>query len=129
MLPKDRFFLYVIVTHEARSSTNEDIFAPFARINDGSMYLVTVDPSSKYDILKYLGMFSSGTHVNHRNFNFYQVDELKISNPKGTRFWMDGEIYQSDDVHIKFLPNSLNLIGKVSPLSPKMIKFRSTKLK
>ena len=41
-LPESKFLFYAIVTHEVRSSMNEEVFAPFARINDGKMFIVGV---------------------------------------------------------------------------------------
>lgn len=50
------------------------------------MYLITIDPSNKMDMLAYLNKFKDGTHISHHKFKFYDVEELKISNPAGTKF-------------------------------------------
>lgn len=115
-LPEDNFWFYAIVTHEVRSSINDEIFAPFARINDNKMYIAGLKSSSKIEALTYLTRVSNGTHLDFERYFFVEVSSLKIKNPPGSYFWVDGEPHESSEYTVTLLPSSLNLIGKVGTL-------------
>ena len=112
-LPEDKFLFYAIVTHEVRSSINDEIFAPFARLNDNKMYLVGVKKSSKIEALTYLSRVTEGTHLEYDKYFYIETTELKIRNPPGSYFCVDGEPHESSEYTVKFLPSALNLIGWV----------------
>mmetsp|Transcript_25612 Transcript_25612/g.29424 ORF Transcript_25612/g.29424 Transcript_25612/m.29424 type:complete len:197 (+) Transcript_25612:822-1412(+) len=85
-LSENRFLFYAIVTHEVKSSINKEVFAPFARVNDGKMYIVGVKNVGKIGGLRYLFNVSNGTHLDYERFFFIAVSELKIKNPEGSYF-------------------------------------------
>ena len=85
-MPIDEYFMLVILTHEARTSASGDIFAPFVRVDDGKMYMLAVDSSSRLEVFKYFSSISSGNHVYHPNFQCYDVTEVSIEGPKGSFF-------------------------------------------
>lgn len=85
-LPCDKYLFYAVVTHEIRSSINEEVFAPFVRVNDGKMYVVGVKECSKLGALGYLSKVSEGTHLNYHKFFFQKASALRIKNPEGAHF-------------------------------------------
>lgn len=112
-LPEDNFCFYAIVTHEVKSSINDEVFAPFARINDRKMFIAGLKSSSKIEALTYLTRVSKGTHIDFDRYFFLEVSSLKIKNPPGSYFCIDGEPHESSEYIVNLLPASLNLIGKV----------------
>lgn len=82
----DKFLYYAVVTHEIRSSINEEVVAPFVRVNDGKMYVVGVKECSKLGGIRYLSKVSEGTHLNYHKFFYQKVSSLRIKNPEGAHF-------------------------------------------
>lgn len=108
----DEFWYYAVATHEIRSSINSEIVAPFTRINDGNMYLFGMKACNRFAAIKYLSRVSDHTHLTYEKFFFQKVTELKIKNPEGSYFWVDGEPFKSDELQIKLMPGFLKLMGQ-----------------
>ena len=85
---------HAVVTHEIRSSVNEEVTAPFTSINDGSMYIFGVKESSRIQAMSYLTRISEGTQCTYERFFFQKASELKFKNPEGSYFCVDGEPVQ-----------------------------------
>jgi len=109
----DKFLFYAVATHEIRSSLSEEVVAPFTRINDGNMYIFGVKDSNKISALKWVAKVSDGGHLIWDKYFSKKVTELKIKNPEGAHFCIDGELFKSSEYNIKLIPRALNLIGRV----------------
>lgn len=101
----------MIITHENRSSVGSDVNAPFARIDDGYMYLFGVKKCSRFQALNFLSKVSKGTQVEYEKYFHQKATELRFKNPEGSFFCSDGEPYQSSDYTVKLLPGFVNLMG------------------
>ena len=115
-LPEDKFLFYAIVTHEVKSSINDEVFAPFTRINDGKMFIAGVKKATKIESLRYLSKVSNGTHLDYERYFYMEVTDLKIKNPPNSYFCADGEPHKSSEYSVELLPSSLTLIGKAEPI-------------
>ena len=103
-LKTNQFFFYAVVTHEGMSSENEDILAPFARLNDGKMYLLTLEPMTRAAAIEFNNKIKSSDHVFHHKFSVYEASEIKFEHPEPVKFCIDGEVYQGKDITIQLLP-------------------------
>ena len=124
-LKSDKYLFYTIVTHEAASSVEAQSYVPFARIDDGQMYLLGMERCSKLEALNYMIKFNNGTHYRHKKMIIHEAKEFRIENPKGAFFCVDGEIYQSNDISIKLVPSALKLMGAPAPFSKDALKFKT----
>ena len=73
------FLIFTLVTHEARSSLTNEIFLPFARIDDSKMYVWSIERLSKFNSLKFLNKLQAGKHVNMNEFSVREATEVKLS--------------------------------------------------
>lgn len=64
----NEFLYYAVVTHEIRSSINKEIVAPFARINDGNMYIMGVKACTRFGALRYLSRVAEASHLRYEDF-------------------------------------------------------------
>ncbi|CAI2365861.1 unnamed protein product [Moneuplotes crassus] len=108
----DEFLFHAIITHENRSSVGKDVNAPFARIDDGFMYLFGLKKCSRIEALTFLSRASKGTQVDYEKYFYQKATELRFKNPCGSYFCSDGEPYKSDDYTVKLLPGFVNLMGE-----------------
>jgi diacylglycerol kinase family enzyme len=122
----EEFFFYTILTHEAASSVEYQWYAPFTRINDGEVYLIGVHKLNKTELSKFTWMLNKGIHYKHQKVTIEKASEFKIKNPPGTQFWLDGEIYQSDELIIRSMPGALSLLGTVTRFPKLMDEFRQS---
>lgn len=108
----NEFLYYAVVTHEIRSSINDEVVAPFARIDDGSMYIMGMKAVTRFGALRYLARVAEASHLEYERFFYKKVTELKVKNPKGSYLCIDGEPFKADEYTIKVMPSYLRLIGK-----------------
>mmetsp|Transcript_6780 Transcript_6780/g.5929 ORF Transcript_6780/g.5929 Transcript_6780/m.5929 type:complete len:85 (+) Transcript_6780:1218-1472(+) len=54
-----------------------------------------------------------GDHMKLKSFDCKRATEAIIKPISDSYFNIDGEIFESDEAHIKLIPNYLNLIGKI----------------
>ena len=118
------FFFFAVLTHEARSSLSNEIFIPFARMNDCKLYVASLGHLSKFGSLGFLGRLQNGNHINMREFHVREATEVEIEPVTNSFFNIDGEIYPSDEVYVKLLPSYLRLIGNVDEVPDELHKAR-----
>ena len=108
----NKFLFAAVVTHEIRSSINNEVFAPYAKLGEGNMYLAGVKRLNRLDALTYVQRASKNTQVTYEKYFYKKVTELRFKCPEGSNFCVDGEAYKSNDFSIKLLPHFVTLFGK-----------------
>lgn len=79
-------FLYVVLTHEGKSSENDQVLLPYSRLNDGKMYLVTLEPISRTEILSLSNKIKNKEHLNMSKLSVYETTEIKFEHKEPTHF-------------------------------------------
>lgn len=120
------YLFYCIVAHEALNSIETQSAMPFTRANDSHLHMMSMKKSTKIDTIKYMCKLNKGMHYKHRNITAYAGSEYRIKFPQKTTLWLDGEVYESQDVTLKFCRGALNLMGTVAPYTKDIVKFRQT---
>ena len=108
----DKFLCTVVVTHEIRSSFNSEIFAPFAKLGEGNMYIAGVKDVSRLQVLKYAKKASENKQMDYDKYFYQKASELKFKTPVGSNFAVDGEPHKSHEFNIKLLPGFVSLLGR-----------------
>lgn len=111
----DNKFLFVaVVTHEVRSSANNEVFAPFAKLGAGTMYIAGVKNSSRLQALNYVIRAGANNHLTYEQFFYKNVSELMFKCPENSTFGIDGEVHKSKDFNVTLLPGTVTYLGKTN---------------
>lgn len=121
----DEYAFVSMMTHECRSSITKDILAPFTRITDNKMGLLTVSKCSKFGILKLLSKIPNGKHIHLNQVRADYATEVIIQPVSNSYFNIDGEIFNNDEAFIKLLPGHMNFLGHPLPMTQEQAKFSS----
>ena len=79
-----KIFFMCITTHELRKSNSTDLLAPFTRINDGKMFILGFNETSKIEALGLLTKIQSGggSHVGSNKFFKQELTQIKFEPSK-----------------------------------------------
>ena len=120
---------FCICTHECRRTGTKDVLAPWARINDGKMYICGSQSCSKLEWLSMIYKISAGrgSHVKMSKFFHHEIKQIRLEPSKfnfpyknlesNTAYNIDGELYANDKIIVTALPGMINLFGKPQPIS------------
>jgi len=80
----DEVAFFWITTHECRRAGTKDILAPFARINDGKMYIWGFKQCSKIEMVWMFRKLSAGEgkHVDMAKFFHHEVKQIRLQPSK-----------------------------------------------
>lgn len=113
-----------MTTHEIRSSLDNNILAPFTRIDSKNMTIATILKSSKLGLLNVMLKVNGGKHTKLKKFKARSATEAVIEPSSEACYVIDGELYANDLAHVKVLPGFLNLMGSTLPMEKKHIDFK-----
>lgn len=89
---------------------------PFARLNDRSIDVVsTVEKVSRASLVSILLKMEDGNHVTHEKVQYAKVREIEVIPTEGSIIDVDGEAMPFGNVHIRLLPEMLNIIRCAVP--------------
>ena len=86
-LDVDSVFFILLTTHECRRSGTNDIVAPFAKVNDGKMYIIGFKEASKFEALQvFMNIQNKGAHLDMEKLFYRQVTQIKFTPSKNINF-------------------------------------------
>lgn len=83
---------------------------PMANVHDGKLDCCIISKTTILKKLKFLPKFSKGKHTNLNEVSFCSVKEIKIVSTRSFPVNIDGEIINTNRLHLKVIPNALNVV-------------------
>ena len=83
---------------------------PMANVQDGKLDCCIISKTTILKKLKFLPKFSKGKHTNLNEVTFCSAKEIKIVSTRSFPVNIDGEIVNTNRLHLKVIPNALNVV-------------------
>lgn len=84
---------------------------PYAEIGDGLIDFVTVRTISRFEFLKYVGIYKKGEHIEKMPFvKYVRCKKVKLISDKPLTLQFDGEIHKLKDPEIELIPSATRII-------------------
>lgn len=83
---------------------------PMANVNDGKLDCCIISKTTLLQKLKFLPKFSKGKHANLNEVSFCSAKEIRIVSTRSFPVNIDGEIINTNRLHLKVIPNALNVV-------------------
>jgi YegS/Rv2252/BmrU family lipid kinase len=83
---------------------------PKAKINDGKMDVLMIEPPTFWQKLKYVWLVNFGKHLNLDIVKYIQTDSITVELEDEDYYNTDGDVYRAKSFEIKVIPSALNMI-------------------
>lgn len=83
---------------------------PMANVHDGKLDCCIISKTTLLQKLKFLPKFSKGKHANLNEVSFCSAKEIRIVSTRSFPVNIDGEIINTNRLHLKVIPNALNVV-------------------
>ena len=83
------------------------MLSPDARTDNGLMDVIVLRSTSRWNLLRGLWGIADGSHLNIRDFELYQVSEMKLDVEWSRSLTLDGEVAGTSPFEVSVLPGAL----------------------
>lgn len=94
------------------------MMAPSARINDGVLDVVIMNPASKSRVLKLLPKIFSGAHVNAPEIEVFRGKHIRLEADSPMNLNLDGETFGTTPLDVSVESQAIQIYGKPVELPP-----------
>ena len=85
--------------------------APYADVSDGLMEFVTLRTISRFEFLKYVGIYKKGEHIEKLPIvKYIRCKKIKMFADKPVTMQLDGEVFEAKDPVIELIPAATKII-------------------
>jgi YegS/Rv2252/BmrU family lipid kinase len=95
--------LLVDISNGARSGGGFHV-APEAKVNDGLLDIIIVNPINSLQCLWYLPVIEKGKHLKLSIIQHFRISEITIESDQIIQYHLDGEYFEDEKLKIKLLP-------------------------
>ena len=85
--------------------------APHARLDDGRMDVVILEPASRMQVLRLLRRVYDGSHVQDRNVRYLQVEKFSLQMKQAGRLNVDGELLETAGLNVEVVRRAVDVVG------------------
>lgn len=100
--------------------------APRSKNDDGLLEVCLVKPISRLTLVKLIGVYSEGTHLDDPRFKdivtYRQAKSVRVTAPQGFSYCLDGELVYENDFTIEVCPAAIRFVVPATQADPQNIK-------
>ena len=86
--------------------------APRARLDDGLMDVVIVEPASRLQILRLFRRVYDGSHVDDKSVSYVQTERCSLQAGQMVSLNIDGEILETRTLEIEVVPRAIEVVAQ-----------------
>lgn len=83
---------------------------PQAKIDDGKMDVLLIEPPTFWQKLKYVWLVNFGKHLNLNIVKYVQTDKISVELEQEDFYNTDGDVYRAKRMDIRILPGAMRVI-------------------